>query len=350
MQHPGITLQIHINESGMSRKELALRTGVTEKHISTILNGRRSISVAFAKKLGYVFETPRFWIDLQSEYDEYQANIQEKNAITQEEVSILKHLRKIIESYIEKGYLNSGGDIETVLSLRSILNVSNLLVIPEINNHTVYRIQQTSNVNVDPYVMFAWQRLCELEAAKIDIVGSLNVKLLVDNLLSIKSMMFDEINTVIIDLQKTFASCGIAFQVVKNFRGAPVQGYIKKLLDGNLILCLTIRGQRADTFWFTLFHEIAHIVHGDYDNQFIDFSSARSDAETEADKFSCNMLIDPEAYRDFLYSEDNIDWESIKKFAAKNSVQPFIVLGRLQKDGILDWSDYSSKVVKYVWS
>ena len=40
----------------MSRSELAARTGVTEKHISTVINGNKGISPAFAKKLAYAFD------------------------------------------------------------------------------------------------------------------------------------------------------------------------------------------------------------------------------------------------------------------------------------------------------
>ena len=61
MKEPGEVLQEKLNENGMSRKELAIRTGSTEKHICTVINGDRSISAAFARKLGYVFEDASFW-------------------------------------------------------------------------------------------------------------------------------------------------------------------------------------------------------------------------------------------------------------------------------------------------
>ena len=41
--------------------------------------------------------------------------------------------------------------------------------------------------------------------------------------------MFLEINKAIDELKRIFAECGITFQVVKNFAGAPVQGFIKKV-------------------------------------------------------------------------------------------------------------------------
>ena len=55
----------------------------------------------------------------------------------------------------------------------------------------------------------------------------------------------------------------IDFSVMKNFRGAPVQGYIFRRSDGVYQMVLTIRGAFADIFWFSLFHELGHIVNGD---------------------------------------------------------------------------------------
>lgn len=55
MLSPGAILDMKLQDTGMSRKELAIRIGVTEKHISTVINGERWISPSFARKLGYVF-------------------------------------------------------------------------------------------------------------------------------------------------------------------------------------------------------------------------------------------------------------------------------------------------------
>ena len=174
--------------------------------------------------------------------------------------------------------------------------------------------------------------------------------LLCSKLEVIKRQMFGEINNGIHTLQDIFAECGIAFQVVKNFRGAPVQGFIKETADKKLILCLTIRRQRADTFWFTLFHEIAHVLYGDYSARFIDFDSVQNEAEARANRFAGDKLIDPDEYRDFIRARSCTEWKEIEEFANRVQVQPYIVLGRLQNDGILDWSDYTEHVVKYKWA
>ena len=68
--HPGETLKEVLTDKEMSQKDLAERTGVTVKHICTVIEGRKSISVAFAKKLQYALGIEAsFWINLQANYD-----------------------------------------------------------------------------------------------------------------------------------------------------------------------------------------------------------------------------------------------------------------------------------------
>ena len=49
--HPGETLHEFLKDRKMSQKELAIRCGVSEKHVSTVLNGKKDISLSFAKKI-----------------------------------------------------------------------------------------------------------------------------------------------------------------------------------------------------------------------------------------------------------------------------------------------------------
>lgn len=351
MRHPGEELQEKLNSSGMSRKELALRTNVTEKHICTIVNGDKGISTAFARKLGYVFETPKYWIRLQAEYDAYQLNLQEEYEISQEEIKLLKSLRDIMAYFIDCGYMhNNCGDASKVIQLREFLQISDLTQIPKITYNAAYRAQLTTNVRVDPYVLFAWQRLCEKQTEDIPVKKHIDKDLLRNSVERIKKTMFGSINDGIQEIQEILAECGIAFQVVQNFRGAPVQGFIKETAEERLILCLTIRGKRADRFWFTLFHEIAHILNGDYKTRFVDFDSVQGKAEQLADQYASDILIAPEKYRQFILSRDCTSWERITAFAEAVGVKPFIVLGRLQNDEYLDWSEYSDKVVRYEWA
>ena len=68
--HPGRLLKRELEARRLSANRLALELGVPSGRITDILNGRRSITADTALRLGRYFgNSPRFWLDLQSQYD-----------------------------------------------------------------------------------------------------------------------------------------------------------------------------------------------------------------------------------------------------------------------------------------
>ena len=348
--HPGIVLQNKIDEENMSQHDLAVRTGVTEKHISTIINGTKNISASFAKKLEYALSNDAsFWMELQSKYDFALVEFQEDNEITSEEINVLKNLKDVVDYYYFLNWLNANdADFEKVLKLRKLMGVSKLTSIPNISYDAAYRTQTRKNMNLDVYVLYAWQRTCELLTADQKVKDKLNIDKLIDYIPRIKELMFEDINVIDERLTELLAECGIVFKIVRNFVGAPVQGFIKRTDSNRLILCVTLRGKRADTFWFTLFHEIGHIYNGDYENRFVDVRAIGTNQELKADEFAKNALIDEKAYRQFVLN-GNYTLPHICRFARNQKVKAFIVIGRLQKEEYLEWNTFDSEIDRYEW-
>ena len=152
-------------------------------------------------------------------------------------------------------------------------------------------------------------------------------------------------NNMINNLKEVFNNCGITFELVKHFTGATVQGFIKKK-EKRIILCMTIRQSYADIFWFTLFHEIGHILNGDIEYNKIDYYIENETKENEADVFAKNILIDEKKYKKFIYNGD-FSRKKIIEFAKEQKVQPFIIVGRLQKDKKIDYSKYNDLKIRY---
>ena len=68
--HPGHFLKREIRARGLSANRLALDLAVPSGRVADILNGRRSITADTAIRLGRYFgNSPKFWLDLQSQYD-----------------------------------------------------------------------------------------------------------------------------------------------------------------------------------------------------------------------------------------------------------------------------------------
>lgn len=349
--HPGKRLSEVLERLDMSQKELAVRTGVTEKHISTVINGSKGISAGFAKKLEYALGIDALnWMEWQAEYEKQSLDFEEQYGITQDELDILKRLKDIIAYFEKREFISKcNNDDERVLEVRKAMGVANLLSIPEITYSAAYRAQVKKNAKVDPYVLYAWQRLCERETADISVKEHLDIDRLRESIQVIKALMFKDINEISDELTELLADCGVAFKIVHHFTGAPVQGFIRNP-EGKerIILCMTLRGKRADRFWFTLFHEIGHILHGDAGVRFVDFQSVKNAMEDAADLFAQETLINTEQYRAFLVMRD-YSLPAIRRFAKTQGVQPYIIIGRLQSDEIIEWSTYSDQIETYEW-
>jgi addiction module HigA family antidote len=69
--HPGeILLEDFMKPMGITARQLAADIDVTPSRISEIVNGIRPITADTALRLGIFFSMePRFWMNLQSEYD-----------------------------------------------------------------------------------------------------------------------------------------------------------------------------------------------------------------------------------------------------------------------------------------
>lgn len=338
-----------LEERRMTQSELAIRTGFSPKHISKILNGSAPISAKFASALELVFGVEaEFWMNLQTNYDIELLEYDQEETILPEELEILRDLQGVTKYLTRIGIVPENiKKNDKVLCLRRFLGVSNLTVIPSFSFAGAFRGSTKAQVNI--YVLFAWQRLCELAADKISLNSSLNIEKLRSQLPYIKSLMFSEANIMQKELQRVFAECGIKFCIVQHFTGAPVQGFIEENKNGEILLCMTIRQAFADIFWFTLFHEIAHILNGDIKRRFIDFTFVHNDEERAADDFARNQLLNSAEYQNFL-ERQNFSLSSIKTFANREKVQPFIVIGRLQKEKRISYSLYSKEKVRYVWA
>lgn len=68
--HPGRLLRRELAKRSLSANRLALDLGVPSGRVTDILNGRRAITADTALRLGRYFgNRPRFWLDLQSQYE-----------------------------------------------------------------------------------------------------------------------------------------------------------------------------------------------------------------------------------------------------------------------------------------
>ncbi|MDD2619473.1 MAG: ImmA/IrrE family metallo-endopeptidase [Syntrophomonadaceae bacterium] len=99
---------------------------------------------------------------------------------------------------------------------------------------------------------------------------------------------------------------------------------------------LSKRYQYADIFWFSFFHELGHILLHSRKEAFVELGN-KTEFEEEADEFSTNCLIPWASYNKFI-EKGQFSSNSIVRFAEKVSIDPGIVVGRLQHEKRLEYN------------
>lgn len=143
------------------------------------------------------------------------------------------------------------------------------------------------------------------------------------------------------ELVSMLAACGIAIVFLPHIGGSFLHG--ATFYDGGkIVMGLTVRGKDADRFWFSLFHEIAHIIYGH-----IGQPNGTSDAdESAADEFAKETLI-PSAEFDSFIAKKDFTKSSLVQFANMVEIDAGIVVGRLQKEGYIEYSWYNDLKTQY---
>lgn len=348
--HPGETIGDILAEREITQAELAARTGVTPAYVCNVIAGKKDISARFAFALEYALGVSKsFWINLQANYDAELLEASAAETITDEERSARNSLKEIVKYLREVGRMPARESIDdSILSLRRVLQISNIANLSRIVPDGALRMSTKSKV--DPYVMGAWIRLCQIAGEQRTVKTKFTIEKTDELVARAKTVMCSVGESVQKSLTELFSEYGIDFSVVRNFRGAPVQGFISKKSDGTYQMVLTIRGAYADIFWFSLFHELGHIVNGDVNSSlhFIDYVGDTI-IEAEADDFASTRLIDPEAYEAFV-GRDDYSLGAIEAFAESQQIRPYIVIGRLQREKLLEYNRYSSEKVRYKWA
>jgi HTH-type transcriptional regulator/antitoxin HigA len=105
--------------------------------------------------------------------------------------------------------------------------------------------------------------------------------------------------------------------------------------DGRPVIGLTLRHDRLDNFWFTLFHELGHVLkHLSAETPALvdcDIDEKKTETiETEADRFALDTLIPPAAWEHQVshlqYADD------IRAVARQLCIDPSIIAGRLRRE------------------
>jgi len=355
--HPGNMVEEYLDLNGWSQRDLARRTNLTPKTISEICNGKAPITPPTALAFEKVLRRPaHLWLNFQRRYDESKARAKESARFVEWADWVgkfpIKEMRKRHFALPE-----GCSDIEALLNFFEVSSPESWRTVWSAYS-VAYR--QTHAVKVLEESVSAWVREVEIQAKAFH-MDSFDEELFISSLKTVKSLSRGHLNENTIGvLQETCARFGVAVVIVPELPNTGVSGCARWLSDTTAAVGLTLRYKTDDQLWFTLFHELGHILlHRNkksfvVDNAVDDLTDRAIDPEmqkfeSEANRFSSDTLISPSELDEFLRKGEFTN-ESIPAFAERIGVGPGIVVGRLQHDKFLKPHQGNSFKQRLKWS
>lgn len=346
VSHPGTTLEELLEASNMSQAELAERTGRPKKLINEIIKGKASITAETALQFESVLGVPAsFWNNREAKYQDFIAR--------QEQRRVLGKYVQWIEQFPVKA-MAKNGFIEHARNpmdnLQLILRYFGVVSPEQWNDLWLTKqaaFRKSPAFESDWNSITAWLRMGEIKADAVE-CKPINIPLFKESLVNIRKMTGQYPDQFLPLLQRECANAGVAVVTVPALPETRVSGAAHWVSPRKALIQLSFRYKSNDHFWFTFFHEAAHILLHGKKVLFVDDEDADgvSSVENEADSFSRNFLIPQDKWDGFI-AAGGINAFRINQFAKDIDVHPGIVVGRLQREKILDYRLLSGLKLRY---
>lgn len=335
---PGATIREQLVNRGMSQKEFATRMEMSEKHICNLLNGDVQLTFDMAVRLEMVLGVPaQFWSNLESIYRDKLVRIKIENEM---EDDLMLSKKMPYSEMAKQGWVpKTTVARERVINLRKHFEVVKLSLIGDSRLNCIACRRMAGSEKAD-YALLAWAQRAKIEARSIN-TAPIDIKLLKKRIPDIRKMTVLKPSEFCNKLINLLSECGVALVFLPHIGGSFLHG--ATFYDGNkIVVGLTVRGKYADKFWFSLFHELAHIILGHIGQP----NGTTQQNEDDADAFARETLI-PSNQFDAFVKQNDYSIVVVRNFADRIGIDVGIVVGRLQCDGYIDYSWYNNMKTKY---
>jgi len=342
---PGEDILETIEQIKMSQVELADRLGKSPSKVHDLIRGKEPISYNTALQLEKVLGIDaQFWLNREMNYRIKLARIEQGEAIVEAKAWLKQQPIKELK---QCGYIKTekqgAGMVAEILEFYGVINQEKWQT-RYINDFTTtdYRKSEVHQVTLGS--MAAWLRIGELEMQQLQL-PEYNKESFKNVLEDIKILISQHPDDFAKQLKDKCEKVGVAVVFTMCLPKAPISG-ATRWFRTNPLIQLTDRHKTNDHFWFTFYHEAAHVIlHGKKEVFFEEYSGYKLDVlkEEEANSFAEKQLLPAKAIVELPVIIKEAD---IILLAAKYNTHPAIVIGRLQHLKMVPHSFFSKLKLK----
>ena len=358
---PGWVLEDELDEMGLSQAEFARLCGRSAKLISEIISGKAPIepqtAIQFDRVLGGGAD---IWLRLESTYRLHLTRQAEAKTVA-ESVEWAKQFP--IKELVERGlFTKPSSASDTLDAVLSFFGVGSVDAWQSKYSTTAVAFRHSPSFESKRPALATWLRLGEIEAKQTE-CADYDKATFEQSLWQVRTLTQTVADQTFTEAQNLCRQAGVVLSFTKPFPGVALSGAAWWLAPQKPIIQLSARHKTDDHLWFSLFHEAAHILlHGKKlqgkKQVFIDgvrgraanSESEENQAEAEANEWAGDFLIPRAAWDKFASSFLGSTGE-VKLLAEQQGIAPGIVVGRLQREGLLPWSSSLNGLkLKLAWT
>ena len=345
---PGEVLSNELELRGMTQQELAKRTGLTPKHIVSIVKAKSSITPETAIKFERAMGMPAdYWLNLESNYQEVLARLQEEDQLDHD-IDWLNHIP--VAQMAKLGWIAKLSD--TKAQLVEVLRFFGIASVGQWddmwpNLKVAYR--QHNHLEIFPEAVSAWLRQGEIDASRI-VCSPYDKSAFREALDQIRTLTWEAPEVFVPKMVELCAQAGVAVVFVPCIPKTGVSGATRWLNSNKALIQLSMRYRTNDHLWFTFFHEAGHILlHGKKELFLEGTNGLDENKENEANKFAQEELISKAEFSNFAH-RGLFSKAAIYEFAERIGIAPGIVVGQLQHADLLPITFCNDLKQHYQWS
>lgn len=327
--HPGEELAETLDAFSMTQQDLALRTGLSRKHVNRIVQGKELISAYVALLLERVLGTPAsFWINLTRNYELALSKREEESALGNPEKQLARFPIKDMVSF---GWIKEcpspAKTAQEVLRFFKVASFSALESVWEERFAAAYRKADGKNTSRDSLAVWIQAGRTQAYSEKAATFDETRLRGALPEL----RKLTQKIDKFMGAARTLLGNAGVSLVMVPHPKGSYANGATYWLMGGRPVIQLSIRYRWCDIVIFTLFHEIGHILKRHPQSRiYVQESKAKDPHEIEANNFAANTLIPNSDFDLFLKAWDGSS-SSVIQFAKQQEIHPSVVAGRIQK-------------------
>lgn len=345
---PGDTIQDLLEERNISLLSFAAQLDQTLEDVEKLLRGDRAITIDRARILERLFGAPStFWISREAKYREELVRLQ--SPVKQpDEAGWLNSLP--LNEMIKLGWIEAAGKSVIQAVCLAFFGVPDVETWKKRYNSVgalaTFRTSPTYASELG--AVAAWIRYGELESASVA-CNPWNSDKFMETLSGIRGLTRKRDPKVFLPILKSLcALCGVSVVIARAPSGCRASGATRFISEDKALLLLSFRYLSDDHFWFTFFHEAAHLLLHNKGKVFLEgVEMSSTDEEEEANTFAANILVPPEFHAAMLRLP--IEGREVIRFGRAIGISPGIIVGQLQHCGQLKRSQLNGLKTRFQW-